>query len=25
VKWQDTVLDTIDDLLRVERELKPAT
>jgi nucleoside-diphosphate-sugar epimerase len=25
VKWQDTVLDTIDDLLRVEKELKQAT
>lgn len=25
VKWQDTVLDTVDDLLRVEKELKLAT
>ncbi len=25
VKWQDTVLDTIDDLLRIEKELAAAT
>jgi len=25
VKWQDTVLDTVDDLLRVEKGLKRAT
>ena len=25
IKWQDTILDTVDDLLRVEKELAPAS